>query len=52
MESTKIALTSGVPRSMTVEEVFSLSEGDGGTGMARDVAEDHSNGLGMVTLLK
>ena len=52
MESTKTALTSGVPGSMMVEGVSSLSEGSGGTGMAEDGAEDHSNGLEIVILLK
>ena len=35
-----------------VKGVSSLSEGGGGIGMAGDRAEDHSGGLGMVTLLK
>ena len=52
MESTKTALTGGVPRFMTVEEVFSLSEGGSGTEMAGDGAEDCSGGLGTVILLK
>ena len=52
MESTETALTSGVPRSTTVEEVFFLSEGGGGTEMAGDGAEDHSRRLGTATLLK
>ena len=51
MESIKTALTGGVPGSMTVEGVSSLSEG-GGTGMAGNGAEDHSRGLGTMTLLK
>ena len=52
MESTKIALTGGVPGSTMVKGVSSLSEGSGGTGMAGDGAEDHSSGLGTATLLK
>ena len=52
MESTKIALTSGVPGSTTVEGVSSLSKGGGRTGMAGDGAKDHSRGLGTATLLK
>ena len=47
-----MALTGGVPGSMMVEGVFSLSEGGSGIGMAGDGAEDHSGGLGTVTLLK
>ena len=52
MESTKTALTGGVPGSITLEGVSSLSEGGGGTGMAGDGAKDHNRGLGTVTLLK
>ena len=52
MESAKAALTDGVPGSITVEGVSSLSEGGGGTGMAGDGAEDRSGGLGTATLLK
>ena len=52
MESTETALTGGVPRSMTVEGVSSLSEGDDGTRMVGDGAEDCSSGLEMATLLK
>ena len=52
MESTETALTGGVPRSTMVEGVSSLSEGNGGTGMIGNGAEDCSGGLGMVTLLK
>ena len=52
MESAKAALTAGVPGFTTVEGVSSLSEDGGGTGMAGDGAEDHSGGLGTVTLLK
>ena len=52
MESTETALTGGIPGSTMVEEESSLSEGGGGTGMAGDGAEDCSNGLGTVTLLK
>ena len=52
MKSTETALTGGVPRSMTVEGVSSLSEGDGGTRMAGDGVEDCSRGLGTATLLK
>ena len=40
VESTETALSGGVPGSTTVEGVSSLSEGDGGTGMAGDGAED------------
>ena len=52
MESTKVALTSEVPGSTMVEGVSSLSEGGGGTEMAKDGAEDHNGGLGTATLLK
>ena len=52
MESTETALTGGVPRSTTMEGVSSLSEGDGGIGMAGDGAENYSGGLGTATLLK
>ena len=52
VESTEIALTGGVPGFMMVEGVSSLSEGGGETGMEGDGAEDHSKGLGTVTLLK
>ena len=52
MESTETALTGGVPGSMMVEGVSSLSKGGDGTEMARDEAEDRSGGLGTVTLLK
>ena len=52
VESTKTALTSGVPGSMMVEEVSFLSEGGGGTGMAGNGAKDHSGGLGMAILLE
>ena len=52
MESTKTALTGGVSGSTMMEGVSSLSEDDGGTGMAGDGIEDHSSGLGTVTLLK
>ena len=47
-----MALTGGVPRSTMVKGVSSLWEGGGGTGMVGDGAEDHSGGLGIVTLLK
>ena len=47
-----MALTDGVPGSMMVEGMSSLSEGGGGTRMAEDGAEDHSEGLGTATLLK
>ena len=40
VESTEMALSSGVPGSTMVEGVSSLSEGGGGTGMAGDGAED------------
>ena len=52
MESAEIALTGGVSRSMTMEGVSFLSKGGGGTGMARDGAEDCNGGLGTATLLK
>ena len=52
VESTKIALTGGVSRSTMVEGVSFLSKGGGGTGMARDGAEDCNGGLGTATLLK
>ena len=52
MGSTEIALTGGVPGSMMVEGVSSLSEGGGRTGMAGDGANDHNGGLEMMTLLK
>ena len=52
MESTDAALTGEVPGSMMVEEVSSLSEGGGGTGMTGDGADDHNGGLGTATLLK
>ena len=52
MESTETALTGGIPGSMTVEGVSSLSKGSSGTGMVEDGAKDHSDGLGMATLLK
>ena len=52
MESTETALTGGVPRSITVKGVFSLSKGSGGTRMAGDGAEDHTSGLGTAILLK
>ena len=52
MESTKAALTGGVPGSMTVEGVSSLSEGGDGTGMAGDGAWNCNGGLRMATLLK
>ena len=52
MESTETALTGGVPEPTMVEGVFSLFEGDGGTEMAGDGAEDCGGGLGTVTLLK
>ena len=52
MESTEIALTGGVPGSMMVEGVSSLSEGGGGTGMAGDGAKDHNGGLGTAILVK
>ena len=51
MESTETALTDGVPRSMMVEGMSSLSKGSGGIEMAGDGAEDHSSGLGTVLLL-
>ena len=47
-----MALIGEVPGFMMVEEVSSLSKGGGGTGMAGDGAEDHSGGLGTMTLLK
>ena len=52
VESTEMALTGGVPGSMMVEGVSSLSEGGSGIGMAEDGAEDCSRGLGTATLLK
>ena len=52
VKSTKTALTRRVPGFMMVKGVSSLSEGGDGTGMAGDGAEDHSGGLGTVTLLK
>ena len=52
MESTKAALTGGVPGFMTVEGVSFLSEGGGRTGMAGKGAKDHNGGLGMAILLK
>ena len=52
VESTKMALTGGVPGFMMVEGVSSLSEGGGGTKMAGDGAEDCSGGLRTVMLLK
>ena len=52
MEPTETALSGGVPGSMMVEGVSSLSEGGGGTGMAGDGAEDCSGGLGTAILLK
>ena len=47
-----MALSGGVSGSTMVEEVSSLSEGGGGTGMAGDRAEDCSGGLETATLLK
>ena len=52
VESTEMTLTGGISRSTMVEGVSSLLEGGGGTGMVGDGAEDHSGGLGIVTLLK
>ena len=52
MESADAALTSGVPGFMMIEGVSSLTEGGDGTGIAEDGADDHSGGLGIVTLLK
>ena len=49
MESTKIALTGGVPGSIMIEGVSSLSEGGGGTGMAGDGGDDCNGGLGTAT---
>ena len=42
MDSTKAALTGGIPGSTMVERVSSLSEDGGRTGMAGDEAGDHN----------
>ena len=52
VESTEMALSGGVPGSIMVEGVSSLSEGGGGMEMAGDRAEDRSGGLVTATLLK
>ena len=52
MESANAALTGGVPGSTMVEGVFSLLEGDVGTEMAEDGADNCNGGLGTATLLK
>ena len=52
MESADTALTGGVPGFTIVEEMSSLSEGGGGTGMAGNGADNCSGGLETATLLK
>ena len=52
MESMEGTLTDEVSGSIIIKGMSSLSEGEGRTGMVEERAEDHSGGLGTVTLLK